>query len=249
MLPLPSIKPFYTPDEVQSLATNPAAKLALYYGVDKKFLKFTDPSYVEDINEQYEMHNFSTFSVVCVGGEKEEVTAKVQAQKAVELINDGGLWAPSLILINSPSYFFHGADSSIEGPDGLLAHFICSLCHRIVTRKAPPVEINFLETMQLDHARGYQFKPKHLCIWGPLTENSSQYDFNKTTQFLFSFRHYARILLLSVRDIGAFLEKFNTSLSAVDFVFNLATDLPKKGEIKYAKPAKKRAKAKSTIGI
>ena len=249
MIPLPSIRLKYAEDELQEMAkNNRTARRALTFGVDKKFLLFTEPDYLSDIHEQYELHNFSPISITCVGGETEEITPKMQVQKALELINDGALWSPSLIIINSPNYFCHGANASLESAEGFLSHLLCSLAHRVVINKAPGVDVNFLETMQLDHAKDYQIKLRHVCVWGPMTENVGQYDLHKTTQFLFSFRQHTRILLLSARDLGALLEKFKVSLSAVDFVFNLATDLPKKGELRCTK-VKKKSKAKSTIGV
>lgn len=242
MIPLPSVKPQYAQEDLDKLT--PVCRLAAYYGVQSKFLYFADPEYLDDKEEMYSIHKFASFNVVCEGGDRIKLDPEDQFKNALDLINNGDLWSASTIIINAPNYVFNGVGDS-KGAEGFLSHLLCSLASRVVKRKAPSVEVNFLEIMQIDHTKGYHIKPKHILIWGPCTEHFNAYDCNRTIQFLFSFRNHTKILLTSTTDLGAFLEKFHLSLDAVSYVFNLDTGLPKKPEIPYSRQYKKTKKVKN----
>lgn len=244
MIPLLSIKPYYSQEELNSLW--PAARLSAHFGVQKKFLYFASPDYTEVDREMYGVHKFSSFNL-----EGKRIAPEEQEDNALVLLDSGKLWSSSVIVINSPHTLFNGKENAL-GIEAFLSHILCSLAYRVQKRKAPSVEVNFLETVQLDHTKGYQMKENHLLIWGPCTENFSSYDCNKTVQFLFSFRSYAKILLVSTVDLEAFLEKFQLSLDAVSFIFNLETKpgKPEKIVTPKKKPVlKKRGRKAKSISI
>ena len=242
MIPLPSVKPQYQQEELDKLS--PVCRLAAYYGVQPKFLYFAEPEYLNDKEEMYSIHKFASFNVVCAGGDRIKLYSEDQFKNALDLINNGDLWSSSTIIINAPNYVFNGAKDT-SGLESFLSHLLCSLAYRVQQRKAPSVEVNFLEIMQIDHTKGYHIKPRHVLIWGPCTEHFNAYDCNRTIQFLFSFRNHTKILLTSTPDLGAFLEKFHLSMDAVSYVFNLETGLPQKQEIPYSRKYKREKKVKN----
>ena len=254
MIPLPSVKPTYSQELLSTLS--PAERLAAFYGVEKKFLRFASSEYTSDPEEQYNLHHFNTIHVNSLY-EKRIVTYDDQFKNALELLSSGHLWSnPSgLIIINSPNYLFDGSTKEPDrGPDAFLAHLICSLAFRVVNRKAPTtVEVNFLEIMQLEHSKGYLLKPEHLFVWGPITDHFGSYDCNKTIQFLFSFRNYTRILLTSTKELGALLDRLHINLEYVTYIFNL--DVKKEAKTQdevIAEVKKKRTRKKkpeTIIGV
>jgi hypothetical protein len=222
MLPLPSVKPTY-PEEILRVLP-PAERLAAHYGVERKFLRFASPPYVTDSMEQYSLHQYSTIQVTDAYEKSMTVTYEDQYKYIETLLSGGVLWSEpaGLIIINSPRYFFNSSDKDPDGgAEAFLSHLLCSLAFRVATRKAPGVDVNFLETMQLDYSRGYHLKPRHLLLWGVCTEHFNPYDCQKTIQFLFAFRQHTRILLTSVLDMGELLDRLHLHLDSVTYIFNL----------------------------
>jgi hypothetical protein len=254
MLPLPSVKPTYPIEYLNTLS--PSERQAAFYGVEKRFIRFASTEYISDPQEQYNLHHFNTIHIDSFGT-KTTISYDEQFKNALTLLDSGLLWSePSgLIVINSPNYLFDGtAKEPDRGPDAFLAHLICSLAHRVVNRKAPSIDVNFLEIMQLDHAKGYQLKPNHLLIWGPITDHFGSYDCNKTVQFMFSFRNHTRILLTSTKDMGALLDKLHINVEHISYLFNL--DVKKEAKTKEEvvveikkKRARRAKKVETNIGV
>lgn len=253
VIPLPSVRPVYEQKMLDTLS--PAERQAAFYGVEKRFLRYASKEYIEDPQEQYNLHHFNT---IRIEGYYETITIPhdVQFNHALELLNSGHLWCdpPALIVINAPNYLFDGTAKEMDrGPDAFLAHLVCSLAYRTMNRKAPSdVAVNFLECMQLNHVDGYILKPRHLLVWGPVTDHFNSYDYNKTVQFLFSFRNYTRILLTSTKNLGELLGKLHINLAHVTYYFNF--DVKKEAktreeiivEIKERKALKVEKKADET---
>lgn len=247
MIPLPSIKPVY-PQEILSVFP-PAERMAAHYGVDRRFLRFASPPYSTDSEEQYSLHQYSTLRITDSYGDAVTVTHDEQYESAKNLINSGVLWCEpaGLIIINSPHYFFKSTDKDPDGgAEAFLAHLLCSLAHRVAARKVSGIEVNFLETMALDHVRGYAFKPKHLLIWGVCTEHFNSYECQKTIQFLHTFRHYTRILLTSVTDMGELLDRLHLHINHATCLFNLD---PREEMLKETRQAKLTKKAKPKVVV
>jgi len=211
MIPLPSVKPVYDQEVLNTMG--PSERQAAFYGVDRRFLRFASSEYISDVDEHYNLHQYSTINFSGI-----TITYDEQFTNVKKLLNSGMLWSDpaGVIIINSPSYFFDGG----QGAEAFLSHLICSLAHRVVTRKAPALDVNFLEVMQLDHTKTYQLKPRHLLVWGPVTDHFSSYDFNKTIQFLFSFRNYTRILLTSTQDMESLLSQLKMHVNHAAYYFN-----------------------------
>jgi len=254
MTPLPSIKPEYPREILDGFP--PAERLAAYYGVERKFLRFASPPYSTDQQEQYALHQYASMAVTDSYGDAATVTHDDQYRKAVEILDSGVLWCdpPGLVIINSPYYFFNSSDSDPDGgAEAFLAHLLCSLALRVHQRKASSdINVNFLEMLQID-PRQYIIKPKHLLLWGVCTEHLSAYDCSKTIQFLHSFRNHTRILLTSVSDMGELLDLLHIHLSHVTALFNLdrrqemMKDEARKAKLtKKSKPKPKRQPIEKT---
>lgn len=248
MLPLPSVKPNYdkdtsTADWKEASTWSQAEATAIRYGVDKKFIHFASTAYTSEPEEHYGIHKFKNAHVSSPGFDPIDITTDEQYKNALKLLDDGTLWSkpPGVIVINSPYYLFNStAAEPARGPDGFLAHLLCSLAHRTSSRKAPSVDVNFMELMQLDFSKEYKFNPRHLLVWGPCTNHFNSFDCNKTIQFLFSFRHYTRILLTSTSDLGELLARFHMSSVHASYIFNLDSGIkfdetPKEPKIKKIK--------------
>jgi len=221
MIPLPSVKPFYS-QEMKEKLPSPSERQAAFYGVEERFLHYAGKEFTADVEEQYRLHNYTT---VTVSGHcnKITVTYEDQLKNALELINNGMLWCqPSgLIIINSPYHLFDGSTKDADRcASAFLAHLVCSLAHRVVIRQCPNAEVNYLETMPLDHSKVYDLKQRHLLIYGPITDHFNSFDYNKAIQFLFAFRHYTRILLTSSQDLGDLLDKLKMNINYVSYFFN-----------------------------
>ena len=216
-------------------------------GIERKFLRFAEPECISDPQEQYGIHNFKTITIKNVYGDELCVPHDEQFQNALTLLDSGHLWSipAGLIVINAPYHFFDG-DGTDRGPEGFLAHLICSLASRMERRKARPVTVNFLGTMQLNHP--YDLKERHLLVWGPLTEHSGQYDFTKTIQFMYDFRGHTKILLTCSKDLSALLTNLKINTKQITYLFNLGAfiDEPddKKKNRKPTEKTPRKSKAK-----
>lgn len=249
-IPLPSVKPEYTQEFIESLS--PTERFAAAYGVEKKFLRYATPDYTSDPQEQYSIHGYSTISVA---GIYNRVTVRHDEQfnNALKLLDSGQLWSnpAGIIIVNSPYHLFGTGidrDKVDRSPEGFVSHLICSLASRIAKRISPEVYVNFLEVMQLDHSKQYQTKPRHLLVWGPITDHFSSYDYNKTIQFLFAFRNHTRILVTSTQDLGTLLTKLRMDTDAVTYFFNFDVNKEEVAESKVdptqpKKKAVRKAKA------
>lgn len=255
MIPLPNIKPIYPPEVLSKFS--PPERMAAHYGVDQRFLRFASPPYTTDPEEMYSLHQYSTLRVTDVYGDVKTITHAEQYDAAKKLLDSGMLWcAPAgVIIINSPYYFFNSSDKDPDGgAEAFLAHLLCSLAHRVANRKVRDIEVNYLETMSLDHGRGFHMKPKHLLLWGVCTEHFNSYECQKTIHFLHTFRHHTRILLTSVSDMGELLERLHLHVDHVTCLFNLdrrqemLNEEAKKSKLtKKSKPkAKKETTKKAT---
>jgi hypothetical protein len=248
MIALPNIKPSY-PQEILNVLP-PAERMAANYGVDRRFLRFASPPYVTSDDEQYALHQYTTMRIVDAYGDVTEIGHDVQYEAAKSMLDSGVLWgAPAgVIVINSPYYFFNSSDKDPDGgAEAFLAHLLCSLAHRVANRTVSGINVNYLETMSLDHSREYALKPKHLLIWGVCTEHFNSYDCQKTIQFLHTFRHYTRILLTSVTDMGELLTKLHLHVSNVTHLFNLdrRMEMVKEEQRQVRLTKKKRPSTKS----
>jgi len=251
MIPLPSHKAKYS-DETLSVLTPTERQAAAVYGVGKQFLKFATVDFTSDKHEQYDVHKFHRLSLVQDGNRVKKTTDE-QFQDALELLDSGLLWCDptGIIVVNAPYFIFNGNEKDpYPGPVGFINHLLCSLAHRVIIGKTPTrnIEVNFLETMQLDFTRGYHLKPEHLLIYGPVTDHSSEYEYTKAIQFLFSFRNYTRILLTSTPDLGEMLTQLKINITHVSYFFNFDTSLEKTTDAIKNK-TKKPKKEKPTIGI
>jgi len=216
---LPSVKPHLSQNALDSLS--PVERLSAFYGVNRQFLHFASEAYLNDPEEQYGVHDFSTLRISGESGYS-EVTYENQHKHARELLDSGHLWnEPSgLIILNAPNFlFYEAADKLDTGALAFLNHLLCSLSYRVVNRKCPPVDVHFLETMQLDMSRDYQFKERHLLIWGPVTDYFSNAEFSKAIQFLYTFRHFTRILVMSTKDVGEMLDKLRIRRNYISYIF------------------------------
>ena len=221
----------YSPEFLATL--NPTQRqAATVYGVERRFLHFATPEYTSDVDEQYAIHQFCTLTATGLYTRLVH-SHDVQSANALKLLNSGHLWSEpaSIIVINASNYLFSGSQEEKEkekkkdgdrGMDGFIAHLLCSLAHRVVNRKSPnDLKVSYLETMQLDHSKGYQLSPHHVLIWGPITDYFNSYDYNKTIQFLYSFRNYTRILMTVTKDIGELLGKLHINVDRISYFFNL----------------------------
>ena len=248
---LPSIQRIYSDNEMAALQH--AQQTAARFGVEPKFLQFASLASVSDPQEEYIMHNYSTIHI----GNK-TVHYDEQLTNALTLLDSGHLWCdpPSIIVINAPEHLFGDtAKEPFRGPIGFLSHLICSLAHRVSTRKAPAVTVNFMDPAGVDHSKGYTIKPRHLLIWGPVTDHFHAFDYNKTIQFLYQFRTHTRILQTSTKDMGALLDNLRIDVDHVAYFFNFAAEKgERKGErtklekqieiVTEAKAKKKRTRKK-----
>lgn len=222
MLPLPSNKARYR-DEMLNNLTPTERQAAAVYGVGKQFLKFASEEFISDKYEQYEIHKFHSVLVV-QDDIKIQRSSLEQLNDVMELLDSGILWCDpaGLIIINSPCFLFEGDKDPYSGPIGFFNHLLCSLAYRVVQGKTPArnIEVNLLETMQIDLSKDYHLKPEHLLLYGPITEHSSAYDYTKAIQFLFTFRNYTRILLTSTYDLGELLSLLKVHINNVSYFFN-----------------------------
>jgi len=222
---LPSVKRLYSDNEMAELQHT--QQTAARFGVEPKFLKFASLESVSDPQEEYTMHNYSTIHI----GNK-TVFHDEQFTNALALLDSGHLWCapPSIIVINAPEHLFGDtAKEPFRGPIGFLSHLICSLAYRVSNLKAPAVTVNFMDPAGVDHSKGYTIKPRHLLVWGPVTDHFHAFDYNKTIQFLYHFRTHTRVLQTSTKDMGALLANLRIDVEHVAYFFNFAAE---KGERK-----------------
>lgn len=245
MQSLPNVgKIAYSEDFLSKLS--PAERQAASYGAEKRFLYFARKETIEAPNEGYDVHCYRTLRAVNTVN-KLTIPGNEQCQKAVEFLDSGILWSDpaGIIVLNSPDYIFTGKEHDAAlGVEGFLSHLFCSLAYRaVVTRKASGIEVNYLETTQLDHNREYNMKQRHLLIWGPVTDHFNSFDYNKTIQFLFKFRNHTRILLTSTPDVGELLAKLKVNVDRVSYFFNFDAT-KEEGESPDTKKAAKGKKPK-----
>lgn len=218
-MPLPNVaKSSYPEGFKDSLPHYSAERLSVVYGVPEKYVKYASAEYTSAPDENYGIHKLKTLRF---GGGISDIPHDVQYRNVLKLLDSGQLWGspPSLIVINSP----HIIDVTDE-IDSFLSHLMCSLAHRIIQRKAPrDLDINYLETMQLDHTK-HTPSEKNLIIWGPVTDSVGNYECLKTTQLLYSFRRHTRILLTSTVDMVSLLSSFKVSRHGVTYFFNLDSE-------------------------
>lgn len=241
--PLPKLNiPIYSEDELKPMCE--AERHAARCGIETKYLKFATPEFTSEPDEQYRLHNYSKLHVRSSHTEM-VVTCDEQFRNALTLLDSGMLWCkpPGLIVINSPYFVFDDPDP-FKGADGFLAHLICSLSHRVQTKKVfkmsgvTSINVNFFGNTFLDR-KDYQTIAQHLLIWGPVTDLASDHDCAKTIQFLFSYREHTRILLTSTKDVGALLERLRINALYVSAFFNFDAD---KDGILIPDPPKKKKK-------
>jgi len=222
-LPLPNVgKVTYSDAYLSTLS--PTERHSLYWGVEKQFLYLASKEYLEAQDEQYGIHNYKTLHATNAHA-KLLVDHETQFKNALELLGSGHLWCDpaSIIVLNSQDYLLEGrAKDAVRGVDGFLAHLLCSLAYRAITRKCPRVEVNYLETMALDHNKGYKMEERQVLIWGPITDHFNSFEYNKTVQFLYTFRHHTRILLTCTPDIGELLAKLKVNIDRVSYFFNFS---------------------------
>ncbi len=218
MIPFPSIKPVYSEEYLDTLSL--AERQAAFFGVPKYRLHYASESFAKDPTENYNIHNFSTLYVnqLCISYDK-------QFNDALEILNNGCLWCfpPSLIIINAPTYFFE--DSIDAGAGAFIDHILCSLAVRISQRRVPKTSdfsVNFLETMVLDYNKNFQMKPRHLLFWGPLTEYTTAYEYQRTIQFLFTQRNHTRVILTVTPNLGDLLKRLSIGTKHVNYFFNFS---------------------------
>lgn len=239
--PLPNLKQPYSDSWLNTLPPAPSAQrlAASVYGVEPHFLFFASPEHVADPEENYRNHRYSTLYIG-----SDVIHHSDQFKNSLTLVDSGILWSnPSgLIIINSPRFLFE--DKASEGAEGFLSHLLCSLAHRVaITRKAPTVTVNFLETMQLDHAGGYRMNDRHLLVWGPISDHSPSYEINKTIQFLFTFRRHSKILITTTQDMRALLYNLRINPGRVDYYFNFDADPNYAENVELPEATKKKGTA------
>jgi len=225
-IPLPSIKSIYSQEMLDKLA-GAEYQAAAVYGVERHFLKFATPAYTTDIEEQYALHNYCTLTI-----NAKKIHHSEQFKNALALVNSGHLWSnpAGIIIVNSPRFLFAAApegkfDTSDCDAEAFIAHLLCSLAYRVVvTRKAPSVTVNFLETMQLAHENQYMINPRHLLVYGPVSDHCSPYDYQKMIQFMYSFRNHTRILITATPDLGKLLANIKLHPDRVTYYFNFDAD-------------------------
>jgi hypothetical protein len=256
---LPSVVIPY-PDSKLDAMKIPEMRWSARHGVEEKFLYFASPEY-NNPEIDYRVHEYSNLHVgeMCIHHSD-------QPAQAVSMVNDGYLWSDpaGIIIINSPRYMFSSKHD--RGAESFIAHLICSLGRKVITgdRIARGTDVNFLETMQLDHTMRFNFKDRHLLVWGPISENCTAHEYSKTTQFLFAFRRFTRIILTTTQDMHQLLRSIKLDPKRVTFYFNFDEDpnymdkmtetdgqiKPKKATATTRGAAKKNANAKPvSLGI
>lgn len=219
---LPNVGGAYYSEEVLNSFVG-AKRLAASYGVEEKFLALATPEYLNDPTEQYGLHTYSTLDVQCAHT-RITIPHNVQETNALQLLDSGMLWSlpAGLIVVNSPYVLDGDSQDPYACADGFIAHLVCSLAHRIATRKgtAKRIEVRYLETMSLELSRGYDLSQKHTLIFGPVTDYFLHSDLNNAVQFLHAFRHHTRILQTATRDLGALLERIHVNPKHVNYFFN-----------------------------
>jgi len=220
------------------------------YGVARKFLHFATPEFMADPQEQYGLHNYCTITAAGIYT-KLVVSYDEQIQNALQLRTSGHLWSEpaSIIVVNSPNYLFDGsAKEPDKGAEGFIAHLLCSLAYRAMILKSVPfnIAVNYLGTAQLDYSKEYRLNPRHLLIWGPVSDHFNSYDYNKTIQFLHTFHNYTRILITSTKDIGELLGKLSVNVTHISHFFNFDSNREEEPVKKRTVKAKKEEKVEST---
>ena len=253
MSDLPNMKPqvYSKNEESEFEQKGRALACAARYGVERKFLKFATPEYLECKNERYDLHNFAP---LLVGDEV--ISPEEQLINALYLLDSGHLWCdpPTIIIINSPRYVFDDDDAD-KGVDCFLSHILCSLANRAINpihtdgrliKRSPTV--NFLGSA-IDIKENYKVNERHLFVWGTVVvDHYGDFDYLKTIRFLSAFKSHTKILLTCAKDMGKMLELLKINPKKVAFFFNLDDE---KDSLRppYHSKARRPATPKRTMAI
>lgn len=234
---LPSAKPYdYGVNEVISIGKQSAPQgMAASFGIPKRFLPLAEKTTKED----FAQHRFKALDFVVAQGELVQLSAQLQTEKVLELVDDWPQEHP-LIIINAFPHVFLGSQECSSSVEHFLYHLLGAFANKATQSKTlSGADVSFLWLMNLELHKMYALKANHALVWGVLTEDPSAWDLSKTYQFMLNFSAYTRIILTSANNLAALLDKLRISPSYVDYIFNLDVNMPAKKEIPAAFKRKK----------
>jgi hypothetical protein len=209
MRALPIVRALLTDAEQQALDTMPpAVGLVSAFGCPFRWCGYATDE--EAVATNYRIHPFRT--IYLTQPERQQTTT-LQYEALQTLVPGGLLARPApLIVINCAGCIEDGLE--------LMWHLAGSLANLRCRTRDQSIMFAYLADAWLQNEENpWIVKPRHVVAWGPLTDDSREFAYERAVSFLTNFHYLTRILLVAVSDVGTCLRRLHVSPEKVSNLF------------------------------
>jgi len=229
-------------DELNKLSNR--QRLALYMGVPKDLLDYTDDEYLTE--DSFRTYDFRLSAFEDNGSKKFNYPPLEQFKRVHALVH--GDLKDKFIVINSYPFLF---TTPREGHrQELYMHILGCIANRMSKRDlSMNLDLAFVGTNEIPYGQDLQLRDEQIIVWGPLHDKTTDYRLQETIQFIYNFRSTTKIILTSVNKLPLLFAKLRLDPKYPTEIFDIRTANEKPGKEAPEKKSGKPPKASRVAAV